>query len=224
MNDSYEHLKNILMPLLREIGMINIIRPQQRHYDYAVVLGSRVATLRRRLSFLVDQFKAGVRFDSLVFLSGERVLPRAEQVELKALLPDGSEVPHDERMMVRAVYKHSSMPTAMRALPVTFIEAPPVPGQSRARTDDTINAWNRVKPVPGSVMAVSSQPYIGYQEAALHALLPSSFTIEGVGPASDESSIAVVLDSFARWLYAANNLVTQRRHHEEYRAVGFAIS
>ena len=54
---------------------------------------------------------------------------------------------------------------------------------------------------PGNILAISNQPYVGYQNAVLQNLLPNTFGIETVGKsASPNIKITTALDTLARWL------------------------
>jgi len=48
---------------------------------------------------------------------------------------------------------------------------------------------------------VSNQPYVGYQEAVIRYVLPSSFYIDAIGPrAAYIPSMEILLDNFAKWM------------------------
>ena len=73
----------------------------------------------------------------------------------------------------------------------------------RPNTGDTIIAWLKHNPKPGEILAISSQPYVQYQDAVLKTLIPHGFSTETIGPATvgDSEAIAVNLDNVARILY-----------------------
>ena len=73
---------------------------------------------------------------------------------------------------------------------------------SRANTEDTLRHWLTTDPIPGTCLAVSSQPFVGYQHSVARTVLPVNFEIETVGDISAEDEpLAVYLDTVARWLY-----------------------
>ncbi len=198
--DRYGEKKPKLMPLFDQLGMIQKKVPSQQHYAYVVLLGSLYDNVKDRLLFLARAWDRGVRFDTLVLLGGQRPLLHDEQESLKALAP--SEKPLSETDMLKLAYHYLSIPQTMREVPVVFVDAPKPLGARRPTTSDTIAAWLSMQPISGSVLAVSSQPFIGYQDAVLHTFLPKDFVVETVGNnAREEVTTAVYLDTLARWLY-----------------------
>jgi hypothetical protein len=82
----------------------------------------------------------------------------------------------------------------------------------RPNTQDTIDEWLRsYNPQPGSILALSNQPYIGYQDAVLRKALPKTFDVETVGNAcSNNTKSTVIIDSLARWIYN-EHLIAQKK-------------
>jgi len=79
----------------------------------------------------------------------------------------------------------------------------------------TIRDWMATSPAPGSCLAISTQPFVGYQEAACKFLLSDQYPVEGVGPGTENVypsadldlegqktpyPIAIYLVNFAKWL------------------------
>ena len=85
----------------------------------------------------------------------------------------------------------------------------------RPNTKNTICQWLATGPQPGSCLVISTQPFIGYQEAIFKYILPSEFEIEAIGPGTNNRypnadldldnhntpfPLSVYLDNFAKWL------------------------
>lgn len=200
--DVYADKEAALMPLLSALGLTTEVHASKMHYDYAFLLGSRLGSVKRRLQFLIDEWTRGVRFNTVVLMSGYRELTDDEKQELKESLPRGAEVPQTEPAMMRLLYAMAALPADMANLPVQLVSASAQPQQKRATTADTIKTWLNSSPLPGTVLSISSQPFVNYQHAVTDTYLPQVFLLETVGPTeSERSSVAVMLDSLARWLY-----------------------
>lgn len=188
----YETMRSELWPLFEKMGLLDERAPKETHYDYAIILGALLETVENRVNYLQELLDKGICFHQIVFLSGERPLLDRERERLEGL--------ETEFEMVRWVYDHSHLP---REIAVLFIDARKknLPGIWRPQTDDTVFEWLKTNPSPGLCLAISSQPYVDYQNAVLRRLLPQEFTIETVGPkAKDSISVAVMLETVAKAL------------------------
>lgn len=63
----------------------------------------------------------------------------------------------------------------------------------------TVQRWLQENPKPGTCLVFSCQPYLNYQEQILKIVLPTTFTVEIVGPGGGSTSpLSVLLDTAAR--------------------------
>ncbi len=178
--ERYEHLRPQLWPLFKEMGMVDEIKPTKAHYDTVIILGALRNRVQDRVAYLIQ---TGVTYDRLVFLAGQRPLLPSEN------LPDLQ----TEAEMSRWVYDHSPL---SKDLPLLIIDAP-MKGEKRPSTVDTIKIWLQTNPCPLSCLAISSQPYIHYQEAVLNRYIP--FEIDVAGPSVlGDPSVDLMLDTIAR--------------------------
>jgi hypothetical protein len=201
--DTYANKKDLLLPLFKKLEMIDAITPIEKKYRYAIVLGALLPRIQKRISYLISLWNSGVRFDAVVFLTGQRTLDKTLEIPL---LKTEGKTPETETDMVKIVYQTAIMPNEMRAVPVIFVDAK-TKDNKRPTTGDTVNAWLTHNPPPGSCLVVSNQPYVHYQEEVLKTLLPETFTIECIGDEVDDNEkvmTAVYLDTLARWLYQRN--------------------
>lgn len=181
----FEDLHQKIWPLFEEMEMIDEIKPAKNHYDTVVITGSLLASVERRIGFFSQ---CGAACDNIVFLTGERPLLDSEKKKLPNLRTEGE--------MVRWAYQQSNLP---KEIPVSFVEAP-MRGERRPNSFDTIEAWLKTNPHPGSCLLISSQPYVHYQEAVFSRLL--SFPIEAAGPrVVGEPTVALLLDTLGRELF-----------------------
>lgn len=201
-DDPLADKKEELLPLFKKLGLIDEIRALKTHYDYVFLLGSRTESVRKRLKFLIDEWNRGVRFNTIVLLTGHRLLTVDEKKELSHMLQSDTNIPETEVDMMRILYAAESLPADMAKIPVHVVFAPAKPGAPRATTEDTIKTWLSASPLPGTILAVSSQPFVHYQHTVLDTYLPQVFLLETIGPEdSGRSTVAVILDNVARWIY-----------------------
>ena len=129
-----------------------------------------------------------------------------------------AKIPATETEMAKMVYNQAKLPKDFKELvQVQFIDTPlqraSNGGAIRPNTGDTIKLWlTKTKPT-GSVLAISNQPYVGYQHAVLKTFVPKEMSIETVGPKpSTSASSDLLLDTLARWLYQENVFQNQKNY------------
>lgn len=172
------------------------ILPAKKSYDYAVLHGATVATMRKRIAFLEKIAKSGVEFKQVVLLSGARPLdPEIETI------PEGCKTEGD---VMEYLWKAHPL---SKQVPWKHFEAPMVTvfGSKvrRPTTVDTYLLWLSTKPKAGSCFMVSSQPYCHHQHFIAEALMPKEFTFETVGSGVDPATQnpAAMLDKIALCIY-----------------------
>lgn len=194
MDRRFEDKREQALPLLEQLGCIGAIWPQEDHYSYALVLGATGAIMQSRLDFLYEQWQRGVRFDQIVLLTGARELdPRIEKI------PEG--VQTETELFVYLFDRHplkGLSPHVVIDAPKQILEDGTI---RRPTTDSTVIQWLKSEPMPGNCLAISTQPFVGCQEAKIRAVIPPQFHIEAVGPQiQKEYPLSIYLDSFAKWL------------------------
>ncbi len=214
------HTSKNLPQLFEKLSLINTIYPSQHNYKYALLLGDADATtMRMRIANLIKIWNKGVQFSSLYILTGTQPLdkkvasqetllrcnikkfPRKKNWQFNGILPT------TETDMIKFFFDQAILPREWNDLPLIFVNTPMQSTGNgtlkRPTTLDTINEWIKLhNPQQGSILAISIQPYVAYQDSVLRDTLASSFTIETVGnkyPA--DQNIPIMLDSVARWIY-----------------------
>jgi hypothetical protein len=202
--ERFEDKRDEIYPVLDSMGMFETQWASGKHYDYALVLGALHGSVEMRINHIVEEWKRGTRFDQVVFLTGQRPLHLEKEKEFLSL--------KNETAMMIHVWETTSMPPELRAVPLTIVDAPPLPLRGRPTTESTVYEWLELSPSPGTILMVSSQPYVGYQRAVLNTLLPL-FEIEGVGQEGGRTlPISVLLDTLAKeacWTTALSTLRLQ---------------
>ncbi|CAG8445891.1 13950_t:CDS:1 [Acaulospora colombiana] len=222
--DKYQDKKDVLIPLFEQLRLLSDIKSTQFHYTYALILGGLLPAVRKRMAFLTYEWKRGVRFDEIILLGSSRpLLPDRESPEIlkdknDSDLParpdwefDGN-LPTNEIEMMEFVFKQAQIPEDLRKTKIVSINSPNIRDKNgnerRAGTADTFNAWiNETKPVSGSSLIISSQPFVGYQHEVALLHLPPTFQLETVGPGFtnfQNIKVGVILDNIARWAYNVN--------------------
>jgi hypothetical protein len=182
----------------KEQGLYDAWLPACTTYDKAIILGATTSRMQLRLDYLREMWNEGVRFDEIVWLTGDRPLDKRVDSLIGRC--------QTEAEAARILWEEASLPEEMRNLSVVFIAAPMKNnGTSRPNRQDTLTAWLKTEPEPCRILLVSSQPHCGAEFAAINATLPQPFLFDLVGPGTNPENhpteAAVTLDSIARWIY-----------------------
>jgi len=219
--DTFAAKRDQVFPLLTSMGFVHEQKVTQKQYDYALVLGATMQRMRSRVAYLLKQINAGIRVGKIVVLTGLR--DRSSDIETESVILGTGQtdlpikkdwhlvgaLPATETDMIKLIFEQADFPDGFRKIPVEFINTPAQVtkdgGVRRPNTADTVACWLAQKPVPGSCLAISNQPYNLYQDAIIRNTLPTTFTLETVGAGAEtqkEESIAVYLDTVARYIFA----------------------
>jgi len=184
-DERYESERECVWPLFERARYIFEIAPTKMHYEYALVFGALLSTAQKRIAYLKELLERGIHFDRIVFLTGERLLLDSEKTLCFCTT---------EKEMIEWVYEHSDLP---KKIPVLFIDSPMQ--EKRPTTKDTIDSWLETEPKIGSCLAISSQPYVLYQDSVLRSVISEEFEIETVGPqVTGNPTVALILDTVAK--------------------------
>jgi len=205
--------------LFKELYLIQEIKPSNQHYNHVILLGSTVTSIRIRLSYLINTWNNGIRFDSINILAGQRPLDKTiespevllnntcQTLPFKQNWQLNGQLPSTETEMIKLVFDQADLPAEWNNIAINFVDTPMQQTENgilrRPSTLDTIMEWVKLyNPKNGSILALSNQPYIGYQDSVLRNFLPKNFTVETVGSdCINNQNIATILDSLARWIY-----------------------
>ncbi|MES2199723.1 MAG: hypothetical protein V4489_06110 [Chlamydiota bacterium] len=224
----FEKLKSQIKPLLLDLGFIDATSSQFRDYQGAILHGAILPRVRIRLNYLVEQWKSGVRFSKLYFLSGARPLVMQHEnkdclmqdhtspLKIKKDWKAPKEFPKTESEMIQLVWEQSDIPDDMcRNLEVHFINAPMKKDPKsenllRPTTDDTIETWLKTAPLQGRYLAITNAPYTNRQDAVIRTIAPCEYGFDTIGPAADEyEQMAIYLDELARLIFQTKQFATK---------------
>ncbi len=187
-----------------EQGFFAPWKPSQKVYDKALILGATTSRMQMRLDYLKQLWEEGVRFDQIVWLTGDR--------PLDARVDGLTDRCNNESEAARMIWEETDLPAEMKKIPVLFVAVPMKEGNKRPNTNDTLVAWLELAPEPCKALFVSDQPFCGYQFSVVKGALPDTIQFDvvgqGVDPSKYPTAAAITLDSIARWIYqeSINNL------------------
>jgi hypothetical protein len=204
-SNRFEPLKTPLLFLLNKLHFLSGRSPRFKNYQGAIVHGTTLSKMNLRVEYLIEQWKQGIRFESIYFLSGNRPLTAEEKMLLAEREKNSSlELPQTEAEMVQWVWDRSELPQSMRdaTIELHFIQATIQTEGKRPTTEDTAKAWLALKPLAGYYLAITNAPYILRQDLIMRNLCPKSFIFDTVGYAMpDPDNIPILLDELARCIF-----------------------
>jgi len=206
LKDSADMQRNTeLREILTLLDLLAERTPSKTEYEYALLQGALQSRVETRMDYLIALWGRGIRCNQIVVLGGQRPLMK-DREPLATTLSEGAT--EFDMMMEVIAASRESWPDDMKKFPIIEINTPmqtkPEGGTRRPNTADTFRHWQEEhKPEPGSVLAISNQPYVDYQHAVARAQLPDAFSVETVGHTASKHELnSVILDSIARRIYA----------------------
>ena len=228
-----DSIKEKLLVSFANLGCCHEVQPTKKHYKGVILYGGTLSRVCIRLAYLMRLWSEGVRWDEIVLLGSRRPLnPEIEPCDA-AILHESNllaldkhqlapELPTDEAAMMQWLVNGADFPKDLRAVPVRVI-APAMKIMTdgtigRPTTADTIKDWLTTYKPEGDYLAISNQPFIGYQDAVGRFYMSPSVQIESVGPAvhQDKNSgffgtmttkVSEYLDTIARWAWQENKII-----------------
>ncbi len=188
------------MELFNQLGLCSNVLPRGREFKYGLVLGSTAKQMAGRLDFLERLIaNEAIVVEKLILLAGARELWPEDYEYLEQVTTNNCKT---EANALYTLLEHTSLFPRLRELPIAIIDSQAEAGDSRPRTINTVRDWIATQPLPGACIAISTNPYIPYQDVTLRTFLDSNFSLETCGPVDQEDiTTAVCFDSLARWLW-----------------------
>lgn len=225
-----------VITIAKEMGLFDAKLPTLSHYDYALWLGALLDGARFRIAELVKAWQAGVHFDTLVVLTGERDLRQDLEGIERLCDPSTSPLPFKDRWklsegaryqtecdMMRIVWEQVQLPEDMaKALEgkVIFVNTKKTNGL-RPSTKDTYVHWlKEYQPRPGTVLAISSPGLWMYQQLVGENMLGHAFFLDTIAPATSSQYFitqrhaltSIVHDTIAKCLYEVYTGAFKKSH------------
>lgn len=227
-----QEIRQKVESIVQELGLFDERKPALDEYTYGACLGAFLDGVRMRLGYLIEEWKKGKRFDTLVFFTGERYLrkgagkeddiqqlitPKNSPLTLKAGWKMPENAPYEtEYDMCRLVWDQTEIPEDMRkALDghIVFVDAPRPEGKERPSTKDCYVKWIKDdKPQPGTILAPSHPIIWTYQQLAGENCLGDQYLLDTCAHAAtpemrkiyQEKIVSIVQDTAAKCLYELN--------------------
>lgn len=206
---AYSSLERQLTPIFKRLGLLEDQTLQQLLCpDYLVILGATVITMEARLLFAKQLIEKGMLLPTrVVILVGQRPLTDDEKADAGTLGIHGIETETDAAEALLALSEFKQFRDFLLDIidtPGTYDEAG---NYKRPTTRDTVVCWlKEKKPVAGSIVAVSSTPFVQSQDISLRRILPAAFTLITIGGQDrEEESMAIFFDALAGWIYHEGN-------------------
>lgn len=227
-----QEIRQKVEAIVQELGLFDERKPALDHYTYGSCLGAFLDGVRMRLSYLIEEWKKGKRFDELVFFSGERYLrkepgreddieqlknPKSSPLTLKAGWKMPENAPYEtEYDMCKLVWDQTEIPEDMKTAlegRIVFVNAPRPAGKERPSTKDCYLKWmNDNKPQPGTMLAPSHPVIWTYQQLAGENILGDQYPLDTCAHAAtpemrkiyQEKIVSLVQDTAAKCLYELN--------------------
>ena len=200
-----------LSSFFQRLGMTHeVLTERKGDISCGLLFGATVTAVRKRLALLAREWERGARITQLVLLGSTRALlsdKESPDILLSAgeiLLKDSWSPPHTlprtESEMMELVLDQSVLPWNGLGIITTVVNASSESG-GNPTAGDTINEWLRFGPTKTKLLAVSSQPFVGYHDALLRRKLPG-WEIETIGYAAPSGlPNTTFLDNLAKWIY-----------------------
>jgi hypothetical protein len=206
-SEEFESLKSQVLPWFTELGFVCERNPLFKVYRGVVVHGAALPTVERRIQFLVKQWKKGIQFENIYFLTSSRPLTDSERARLPTTEPK------TEAQMMLYLWLQTEM---HEAVPLFCIDVPmKTDGEGkpvRPTTDDTVAAWVQMNPTPGNYLLISSAPFINRQDLIMRTSQTKAFGFDTVGPELLESErVAILADELARFIFQRMKWITEQQ-------------
>lgn len=218
--------KETVLEVVYELKLVEPRVPSLTHYNYALCLGAFLDTVKDRLAAAIEAWESGVKFDSLVFLTGERTLRKdtGDKDDIQKIIDcqhphlkfkEGWVMPENapyetEYDMVCLIVDQVCLPEDMAKElegKITIVNAPRG-DLARPTTATTYKVWlDSNKPEKGSSILAFSTPLVwAYQDLAARTVLGDEYPLETVAPSFPNPNehpalVSLVKDTVAKCLY-----------------------
>lgn len=186
-----------IINLLKKLGFIDEIQPCFKDYESILLLGASDVNLVERINYLKKAWNLGVRYKKCYLLTGGIVLKNSihlngtPKTDTDFIIETYNKLSHDWPHLLKQI----------EVIPIIAKSKLP-----RPNTRDTLNAWLERREKITSLLVISNQPFIPYQNLVTKSVLKTHYQFETVGNRANSSMIIrVMLDSVARCLYEYNS-------------------
>eukprot|EP00210_Caulerpa_lentillifera_P008774 g8370.t1 len=167
----------LFLPTFGAFYMLLPVYPVQQECDALIIHGSTINNMRGRLAFATELLERGLRAKKIFFLTGARKLAKREHEAAQKLSRDlkeqGTEIlpPKFEHQAAQMLVDLSPLKGQVEVIDGHIPE-----GRERPTTVTTVQTWlehysAKGQPLPRTIVAVSTNPFIIQQDADLRLVL-----------------------------------------------------
>lgn len=238
--EEVEKLRNKLISIFKDLGMIDKISPVKFNHDYVFVPGALEKRVSGRIKDLIGLCNDGLSVNkAVVLLGGQRPL---KPHEIEAFLDTENSVlpvrkgwvrpeklPTTELEMMKAVWDKTELPGALKEVELIEVDAPLVEVEVESKLEgeenyillvrpsleDTIKKFVEDYHPEGSGIAPVGGPYTPGQHSTFITNLPDSFWMESVGSAADPKlPLKNLINEAVGLLYREHKRLFPEKHKE----------
>jgi hypothetical protein len=197
--------------LLKTLGMTLAIEPKVQAIDALCILGGAMSRMRDRMDYAALLVENGLKAHKLILLSGERYVTVAidgTQEELNQIassyqLADSSQL--TETHLIQKVYEESAL---HNKIPTYVIDTPArdLPRPTTQTTILELIEWLKQHNETKTIIFVSNQPYVKYQEAVIKEImmdLAATINVEVVGSSCSNDKVQPIIEALGSFILAA---------------------
>lgn len=195
---------------LKTIGIISSVYPRISSPDAICILGATMPTMKNRFEYFTNIIEHGIQTKNLILLSGERYvtvnLDGSEEELHKIAIKNNLEniLKLTEAHLIEEIYKNSSF---YDKIPTHIVDTPArdLPRPTTQTTVVELVKWLKDHDEIKSIIFISNQPYVKYQEATIAETFRSldfNINFEVIGNAYQNDSLQSAIESLGSYIYA----------------------
>jgi len=158
--------------LLQQLGFLEEISPKKRIYDYVFLFGTSIKKMQLQLNYVFDLWQNGMHFNNIIFLTSERSISHKTYAKLLTDKIDSPMLPYNGINILKKMLSSTQFSNGFNDIKTTYVVA-----QQPSLTQLT-SLWLKQSPRPGTILALTHQPYSFYQHMILSSLIPQEFMLE----------------------------------------------
>lgn len=211
--DWMEQDKATLATDLATLGFVRPVIPHMTYADAVCILGATLGRMTQRMTFVEELMEQGLHTHHIVLLAGERYVTvgvdgpeeRLRQLARQKDLLDVNQLTEAHL----AQFAYDASPLSKRSLTVHLINTPKrdLPRPTTQTTILELIAWLKDHPEIKSMLFVSNQPHVHYQEAIIRSLLHQEkvqLAFEVIGPGvEDSTNTKAMIEALGSYLWAS---------------------
>lgn len=209
---------------LKTLGFIEKIIPENKSPDAICILGAAKFRMQDRIDYAEFLTKNNfVTTKNIILLSGERYVTvniDASEEELRKIAQEYNIEDFNnltETHLIRHIYSKSDL-SKIKDIGLTVIDTPrrELPRPTTHTTVRELMKWLEQNPQIRTILFVSNQPHVKYQQAIIEAIFAEDKNItvkyEVVGSAAQTNQIKAILEGMGSYIWAKTPFILKREN------------